>query len=81
MRNQVSQIIFDYWTDLKGDRGAPLRTEIDPTALRHLLPHLFIATVGLEGYPVFRLAGTRICDLFGRELRGAGFAEIWLEDD
>lgn len=81
MRNQASRRIFDYWTDLKGNRAAPLRTEIDPAALRHLLPHLFIVTVGPDGIPVFRLAGTRICDLFGRELRGAAFAETWREDD
>lgn len=81
MRNQASRRIFDYWTDLRRNRAAPLRTEIDPAALRHLLPHLFIATVGSEGLSTFRLAGTRICDLFGRELRGAAFAEAWLEDD
>jgi hypothetical protein len=27
--------------------------------------------------PVFRVAGTRICTLFGRELRGENFAGIW----
>ncbi|MGK6316799.1 PAS domain-containing protein [Neorhizobium sp. DT-125] len=81
MRNQASRRIFDYWTDLRGNRAAPLRTEIDPVALRHLLPHLFIAAVDSDGLPAFRLAGTRICDLFGREFRGAAFAEAWLEGD
>ncbi|SMF69616.1 hypothetical protein SAMN02982989_3829 [Xaviernesmea oryzae] len=81
MRNEASRRIFDYWTDLRGNRAAPLRTEIDPAALRHLLPHLFIATIDTDGRPVFRLAGTRICDLFAREFRGAAFAEAWLEDD
>lgn len=79
MRNQATRAVFDYWINLKGDRAAPLRTEVDPTALRHLLPHLFIAAVDEEGVLAFRLAGTRICDLFGRELRGAAFDQVWFE--
>lgn len=81
MRNKASRAIFDYWTNLRGDRAAPLRTEIDPVALRHLLPHLFIVTTDSGGLPVFRLAGTRICDLFDREFRGGAFAEAWLENE
>jgi hypothetical protein len=79
MRNQATRAVFDYWINLKGDRSAPLRTEVDPTALRHLLPHLFIAAVDEEGVLAFRLAGTRICDLFGRELRGTAFDHAWFE--
>ena len=81
MRNQASRAIFDYWINLKSDGAAPLRTAIDPAALRHLLPQLFIATADAGGRLVFRLAGTRVCDLFDREFRGAAFAEIWLEHE
>ncbi len=81
MRNQASRAIFDYWINLKHDGVAPLKTEIDPTALRHLLPHLFMAAFDPTGTLAFRLAGTRICDLFGREFRGEAFAGIWQEDD
>jgi hypothetical protein len=79
MRNQATRAVFDYWINLKGDRAAPLRTEIDPTALRHLLPHLFIAAMDERGVLAFRLAGTRICDLFGYELRGMAFDQVWFE--
>ncbi|MCC2610196.1 PAS domain-containing protein [Neorhizobium petrolearium] len=81
MRNKASRAIFDYWANLRGDRAAPLRTEIDPVALRHLLPHLFIVTTDATGLLTFRLAGTRICDLFDREFRGEAFAEAWLENE
>ncbi|MBW6424743.1 PAS domain-containing protein [Rhizobium sp. XQZ8] len=81
MRNQASRAVFDYWINIKRDRPAPLRTEIDPAALRHLLPYLFIAANDADGVPSFRLAGTRICDLFAREFRGAAFAEMWLTSD
>ena len=81
MRNQASRAIFDYWINIKRDSSAPLRTEIDPTALRHLLPYLFIVANNPDGMLSFRLAGTRICDLFDREFRGAAFAEMWLPND
>jgi hypothetical protein len=29
----------------------------------------------------FRLAGTRLCSAYGRELKGLGFLAIWAEDD
>jgi hypothetical protein len=81
MRNQASRAIFDYWINIKRDRPAPLRTEIDPTALRHLLPYLFITATDSSGVLAFRLAGTRICELFDREFRGAAFSEMWLAND
>lgn len=81
MRNQASRAIFDYWINLKHDGAVPLKTEIDPTALRHLLPHLFMAALDPAGTLAFRLAGTRICDLFGREFRGEAFAGLWQESD
>ena len=90
MRNQASREIFDYWITLCGDEPAPLRTDIDPMVLRRLLPHLFIVVDGaaaegmaeegtMEGSrdAVFRLAGTRICDLFGGELKGRSFRDLW----
>ena len=88
MRNQASREIFDYWIKLCGDQPAPLRTDIDPMVLRRLLPHLFIvvepdaaeaddSTLGGSRDAIFRLAGTRICDLFGCELKGRSFRELW----
>ncbi len=77
MHNQATRAVFDYWINLKGNDLAPLRSAIEPVALRHLLPDLFILADDHMGTLVFRLAGTRICELFGREFRGLGFAEIW----
>jgi hypothetical protein len=81
MRNQASLRVFDYWTELKGSEAAPVRTDINPASLRHFLPHLFIAALDDDQELVFRLAGTRICDVFGREFRGTAFGELWLEHE
>lgn len=83
MHNRASREIFDYWVRLAGERPAPLRTEIDPVALRRYLPHLFIAALAdpadASADLTFRLAGTRICDMFGREFRGAAYEEMWFD--
>lgn len=77
MHNQATRGIFDYWINLKGNDTAPLRAMIEPAALRHLLPDLFILSTDQEGVLAFRLAGTRICELFDREFRNQSFEEVW----
>lgn len=83
MQNTPTQEILNYWNGLRGSRPAPLRSEIDPSALRRFLPHLFIVNATISDRPTFALAGTRICELFDRELRGLDYASMWLdaEDD
>lgn len=77
MRNTATQEIFNYWNGLRGSRPAPMRSEIDPSALRRFLPHLFIVNATIPGNPTFALAGTRICELFDRELRNLDYASMW----
>lgn len=79
MHNQASRTIFDYWNNLRHNCPAPLRAEINPASLRHLLPHLFIVADDDRKILSFRLAGTRICELFDREFRGLAFGSAWLD--
>lgn len=83
MLHTATQEIFNYWNGLRGSRPAPLRSEIDPSALRRFLPHLFIVHSTVSDRPTFALAGTRICELFDRELRGLDYTFMWLgaQDD
>ena len=76
MKNPSTRLVFDYWDTLRGERSAPERGEIEPGALRHALADTFVLENEPIG-PVFRLAGTRLCALFGRELRGRAFAALW----
>ena len=51
--------------------------EVEPAKIAALLPETFIAEgAGLLGCR-FRLAGTKICEQFGRELRGADLLGLW----
>ncbi|WFS02404.1 PAS domain-containing protein [Rhizobium tumorigenes] len=77
MRLDTSFELFTYWNSTRGIADAPLRSEIDPGAIRHMLPRVFILEAADVGGPRFRLAGTMICSLFGRELRDMPFSSLW----
>ena len=77
MRQKTSTEIFTYWEQLRGNADAPLRNLIQPSAVRHILPQLFILESVPNEAPRFRLAGTAICSFMGRELRGESFATLW----
>ncbi|MGO8148126.1 PAS domain-containing protein, partial [Rhizobium leguminosarum] len=66
--------IFDYWNRIRGADDAPLKSQVEPSAVPHLLPSLFILERREGGDIGFRLAGPRIRDLFGRDMRGERFS-------
>lgn len=80
MRHKNSFELFDYWTSKLDGRSAPSRTDIEPADIRTLLPHVFICDLTADGQLNFRLAGTALCALHGRELKGISFASLWLSD-
>jgi len=78
MRSKTTIEIYAYWDELRGHRDVPARGQIEPADIRHILPDLFILEKTPRGEIRFRLAGTRICALFARELRGSRFDALWL---
>jgi hypothetical protein len=77
MKHPSTRELFDYWNARRGSRPAPERSEIEPGAIRRVLADTFI--LGIDpavGHP-FRIAGTRVCAVFGRELKGVAFADLW----
>jgi hypothetical protein len=80
MRHKNSLELFDYWTSKRAGRAAPSRTDIEPADIRRLLPDVFICELAGGSSLTFRLAGTAICGLFGKELKATGFGRLWLDD-
>jgi hypothetical protein len=78
MRSKTTIEVYAYWDELRGHRDVPARGQIEPADIRHILPDLFILEKTPRGEIRFRLAGTRICALFARELRGTRFDALWL---
>lgn len=77
MKHSSSRQLFDYWNTQRGTRPAPERIDIDPAAIRHALSDVFMLAADFVDELRFRLAGTRVCALFGRELKGEAFGSLW----
>jgi hypothetical protein len=56
-----------------------MRSEIDPAAIRHALGDTFMLAADFIGGIRIRLAGTRVCALFSREIKGEPFNALWTE--
>jgi hypothetical protein len=77
MKHPSIRELYDYWNERRGGRPAPERADIEPSAIRRVLADTFIlAFEPRAGHP-FRIAGTRVCALFGRELKGEAFLDLW----
>ena len=80
MKHPSIRELFDYWTLRRGQRAAPDRADIEPGAIRRVLADTFILSFDdAAGHP-FRIAGTRVCAAFGRELKSEGFLGLWTRE-
>lgn len=81
MKQNGSITLFQYWNRLRDGRPAPKRSEVEPADIKSLLADTFILERDTRGQAVFRLAGTRLCAYYGRELKGFSFPSLWREKD
>jgi len=70
VNDSIVQEVLDYWEGLRDGRLVPKRSEIDPRALRKSLNHTFILEANTPDNIRFRLAGSKLCDCMGMEMRG-----------
>jgi len=81
MKTASARALFAYWDEKRGERIAPTRSDIDPCAIRQILGDTFILACDRDNDHAFRLAGTRVCAIFGRELRGEHFVNVFAPAD
>jgi len=81
MKQRTPQILYGYWNEVRAGRLAPLRLEIEPSRIAGILSETFMLERLDAATHRYRLAGTRLCELFGSELRGANFLDGWSEPD
>jgi hypothetical protein len=73
-----SRQLFRHWEMLRAERACPTREEFELSAVKGILPDMFIMDRDyLRSSFKFRLAGTRICTLFNRNLTGTNAIEGW----
>jgi hypothetical protein len=77
MKHSSSRELFAHWNERRGARALPERGDIEPAVIRKSLGDTFILGSESAADLRFRLAGTRMCALFGRELKDEAFAALW----
>jgi hypothetical protein len=69
--------LYDYWRACAQSRPIPSRFDIDPVAIPHLLPGLSLLDAGPNMDSLrYRLAGTRVGEIYGAEITGRAVFEI-----
>lgn len=68
---QGQRELYDYWHQSAGPRRMPSRSDLDPFSVPKHLPSIGLIDV-VEGLSEarFRLAGTRLRDIYGEEITG-----------
>jgi hypothetical protein len=61
MRSARCATLVKYWNSLRGDRPLPSRHDIDPGAIKGILPHILLTGIEYNPFRVFyRLVGTEL---------------------
>ncbi len=76
MKHPASREFFAYWDEKRAGALAPERSELEPEPVRALLGDIFVLSCDLADYP-FRVAGTRVCALLGRDVKGEPFPALF----
>jgi hypothetical protein len=68
--------LYAYWDRKRAGRSMPARADFDPIDIPTLMPQIFIVDVRNDGRDLtYRLFGTGLVMLFGRELTGQRVGE------
>lgn len=80
MKHPSCRAYFAYWDGKRGLERAPDRTAIEPGEVRELLGDIFVLSYDANaGFP-FRVAGTRVCALFGRDLKDKSLLSLFASE-
>ncbi len=70
--------MYSYWAGLRRGARLPGRGDVDPAALKRLLPTVSLIDIRREPLDFrVRLAGTGLYSVYGREITGRGLADVY----
>lgn len=83
--NAEIRLAYEYWRSKAGNRPIPTRADIDPVDMRAWIAATLLAEVVYDpdGHPMdffFRVAGSRVCERYGRELTRQYLSAIQHDD-
>jgi hypothetical protein len=73
---EAQRLLIAHWHACRTSDGLVPRDAIDPGIVRSTLACLSVVEVNEEGEGRFRIAGSRLRDIFGMDVRGRRVAEI-----
>jgi hypothetical protein len=69
--------LYDYWAEVAAQSGIPSRADINPSRLPRLLPGISLIDVNPDIDKCrIRLAGTRLREIYDREITGLTLADL-----
>ncbi len=80
MKHESCRALYRYWDRIRDGERAPARAAVEPAEISGILSDTFILQSGNGSYR-FRLAGTRLCAIYGKELKGCEFLDFWDSED
>src|SRR3546814_12120525 len=76
-RMRVSRRLFEYWQGELRDGVPPQRTEVDPSAIKDILPFVLLGDIEPAPFRVlFRLVGTAIAEFSRQDFSGRYLDEL-----
>ena len=76
-KSSMVRSLHAWWLAHRGPSGIPDRRDLDPAALRRVLPNLFIADVEPEPFRIrYRLVGTKAVRTIGFDITGRYLDEL-----
>lgn len=78
---QGQRELFDYWLRSAEGRRMPARSDLDPLKVPRLLPHMGLIDLRAgHAEAAFRLAGTRLHEIYGQEITGLRADDVFSGD-
>jgi hypothetical protein len=81
-RSSRCAFLLRHWNEIRGGRVFPTRDEIDPAAIKPVLPHVMLTGIEYEPFRVFyRLVGTEIVRFARFDFTGCYADALHFQDD
>jgi hypothetical protein len=75
-------LLVNYWNALRGERSFPSREDIDPGAMKGILPHIMMTNIEHDPFRVFyRLVGTEVVRFAKFDFTGRYADALKFQDD
>ena len=77
MKHPATRELYEYWDRQRAGEAAPDRNAMEPGPIRHLIGDTFVIGCGPAARFPLRVAGTRVCALVGRDVKGQDFLSLF----